>query len=109
VFISVHVHIDMMDKDLIPFNGWSKERILAERKCSTSRHKRYAKDPLVVTILDRLPWGTIKEKYYLHEGADSPEELQKVIEEIYQRKVPDDETFYLHFFDGPRMKERLTK
>jgi len=82
---------------MIPFNEWSRERIAQGRKRCTSRHKRYPNDPRVTWISPKLPWWFIREHLWREEGADSPEELQKVIESIYKRPVPDDEEFYFHF------------
>ena len=65
----------------------------------TSRHQKYTEDPRVLRILDLMPWGLIKQKFWQLEGADSPEELQKVIEDIYKRKVQDGEMFYPHLGD----------
>lgn len=84
---------------LIPFNDWSMERIRQGRKISTARHKRYAKDPRVWLITKQIPWGKIKKYFWMHEGANNPEELQTVIESIYKRTVRDEELFYLHFGD----------
>lgn len=81
----------------IPFNKWSKERIAQGRKFCTSRHKRYDLDERVQYISPKLLWFYIKHKLWKMEGADSPEELQEVIEKIYKRKVPDSEEFYVHF------------
>lgn len=92
---------------LIPFNAWSRERIIMGKKCCMSRHKKYA-DPLVKSI-GRADWGYIRKTHFESEGANSPEELQKVIEEIYHRKVPDDEVFYIHWFDNVEMAKRLVK
>ena len=86
-----------MTKDEIPFNGWSRERIELGRKLCTSRHKRYSKDKRVWYITPKLPWWLIRDYFYISEGANTPEELQEVIEDIYKRKVPDDEYFYVHF------------
>ena len=88
-----------MEKEIIPFNTWSKQRIREGRKTCTSRHKRYPKDPRVLLITPKLPWGIIKELYWEQEGADSPQELQNVIEEIYKRKILDSEEFYVHIGD----------
>lgn len=85
--------------DLIPFNDWSKERIKQGRKTCTSRHKKYSKDPRVKTISTRLPWAFIKRNYWKQEGADSPEELQEVIDKIYNRKILPRELFYVHTGD----------
>lgn len=97
----------MVDCVLIPFNEWSRERIIMGRKSCTSRHKMYTKDPLVKYITFKVSWGYIKSTYYKEEGADSPQELQRVIEDIYHRKVSDDELFYVHFFDNVEMTKRL--
>lgn len=83
----------------IPFNDWSRERINQGRKFCTSRHKRYSKDERVFQILPRMKWGIIRDNLYTLEGADSPEELQTVIESIMKREVPDSELFYVHFGD----------
>lgn len=81
----------------IPFNEWSKGRIKAGWKCCTSRHKRYTKDPRVTWISPKLPWWFIRQYLWKPEGAGSQTELQLVIENIYKRKVPNDELFYVHF------------
>ena len=92
--------------EFIPFNGWSQAQIKAGRKCCTSRHKRYTKDPRVVAITPLMPWGYIRENLWRCEGAGSPMELQRVIEEIYGRHVPDDEKFFVHFLDFNPAAER---
>jgi len=84
---------------LLPFNKWSKERNDNGSKLCTSRHKKYTKDPRVTHITPLTPWGFIRQYLYSCEGADSPEELQQVIESIMKRHVPDDEMFYVHFGD----------
>ena len=84
-------------KKEIPFNDWSKERIVLGKKKCTSRHKKYPFDKRVDFILPALSWGFIKKYFWRLEGATSPGELQTVIEEIYKRVVPDDEMFYVHF------------
>ena len=89
----------------LPFNSWSRERILQGRKSCTSRHRLYD-DPLVTHTV-HLTWEWIKRFHWEAEGADSPEELQQVIEKIMRRKVPDDELFFVHFFDNKKMQERL--
>lgn len=91
----------------IPFNSWSRERILAGRKSCTSRHRKY--NDLLVYDVFQVNWGSIKSQDWKTEGADSPEELQKVIESIYHRPVLDDELFYLHLFDNKKMQERLRR
>jgi len=85
--------------ELIPFNEWSRERIKHGRKFMTSRHKQYTEDKRVLIILPKMAWGEIREKFWQLEGADSPMELQKVIEDIYKREVHLDEMFYPHLGD----------
>lgn len=88
-----------MTTEKIPFNKWSKERIEQGRKYMTSRHQKYLNDPRVKLILSKTKWGFIRDNWFGIEGADSQEELQQVIENIYKRKVPDDEMFYPHIGD----------
>jgi len=87
-----------MKSDEIPFNKWSKARIKLGKKKGTARHKKYLNDPRVLWISPKLPWWFIKKYLWRDEGAFSPEELQQVIDEIYGRRVPDDEEFYWHYF-----------
>ena len=86
-------------KKKIPFNNWSQERIKEGRKFCTSRHTKYEDDPRVRYISDAVTWGFIKKYLWQMEGANSPEELQEVIESIYKRKVTDAEPFYFHIGD----------
>ena len=81
----------------IPFNMWSKERIENNNKVCTSRHAKYLHDKRVWWISPKLPWWFIKNYLWKEEGANSPEELQEVIDTIYKRKVPKDEEFFVHF------------
>lgn len=83
--------------DEIPFNNWSKERIAFKMKECTSRHKRYPKDKRVYWISSKLPWWFIRRYLWEPEGAHNPKELQEEIEKIYNRKVSNDEVFYVHF------------
>ncbi len=83
--------------DLIPFNEWSKKRIDLGDKVCTSRHKRYVNDPRVTWISPKLPWWFIRRFLWEAEGAESPYELQDVIEAIYGRAVLPGELFYVHF------------
>ena len=83
----------------IPFNKWSRERIKFGKKVCTSRKKIYDKDPRVHYISPKLPWWLIKNYLWQPEGANSPTELQIVIDKIFRRKVEDDEEFYVHFGD----------
>ena len=81
----------------IPFNEWSRNKILLGIKVCTSRHKKYVTDKRVTWISPKLPWWFIKRYLWYPEGAENPEALQKIINEIYKREVPDTEGFYVHF------------
>ena len=84
------------------FNAWSMERIEKGTKHLTSRKKNHQKDPHVIAVVGPLPWWFIRECLYEHEGADSPEELQHVIDGIFKRRgypVADDELFFVHVID----------
>lgn len=83
----------------IPFNNWSLQRIYEGRKTCTSRKKKYVDDERVVYITPKMPWRIIKNYMWQAEGANSPEELQEVIELIHGRHVPDYEQFFVHFGD----------
>jgi hypothetical protein len=91
---------------LIPFNEWSKERIAKGKKHCTSRHTKYRNDPRVLVILPKLPWSIIREYFWRDEGAESPKELQRVIENIYKRAVPDNELFFVHYMDFKRGEKK---
>ena len=81
------------------FNNWSLERIEQGRKTITSRKTAHTNDPDVALILGPLPWGIIRDYLWDSEGADSPEELQEVIDKIFARRgypVADNELFYVH-------------
>ena len=91
------------------FNQWSTNRILAGKKTLTSRTKRYENDPDVSLIFGPLPWGFIKTYLYRGEGAESPEELQRVINQIFRRAVSDDRLFYVHVIDVYSLTERWAK
>ena len=80
------------------FNAWSKTRILDGRKTLTSRKKQYH-DSDVLAVVGPLPWWFIKKYLYRDEGAESPDELQRVINGIFRRTVGELEEFYVHILD----------
>jgi len=88
-----------MKGKLIPFNGWSKDRIARGMKTCTSRHTRYTDDPRVTYISPALPKWFIVKYFWKEEGAKSPEELIEVFSNIYGRVVGVNEKFYIHFGD----------
>ena len=77
------------------FNAWSKARIRNGTKTLTSRKMRYS-DLAVYCSFGPFPWWFIKRFLYRDEGAESPEELQRVINQIFRRTVEDHELFYVH-------------
>ena len=93
----------------IPFNSWSRERIKQGRKFCTSRHNKYIHDKRVEWISPLLEWGFIKKYFWRLEGADSPEELQQVIEKIFNRFVSDKEGFYVHFGNFNKLSQKQRK
>ena len=89
------------------FNDWSKKRILEDRKVLTSRHEAYKHDPEVIHVTPKIEWGFIKRFLYVFEGANTPHELQEVIESIYHRTVLDSEKFHVHVLNVGMIKQRL--
>ena len=89
------------------FNNWSKSRILADEKSLTSRTRPHIDDPDVVYVFGPLPWWFIKKYLYRDEGAESPEQLQRVINQIFRSVVSDDRQFYVHVLDVEKVKLRL--
>ena len=84
------------------FNEWSMERIRRGTKTITSRKKKHLNDPDVLYVFGPLPWWVIRDYLYIQEGAESPEELQEVIDKIFARRgypVADDEAFYVHVIE----------
>lgn len=81
------------------FNKWSMDRIREGTKRLTSRKNRYESDPHVKGIVGPLPWWFICEYLCREEGADSPEELQRVINQIFRREVKPLEEFFVHIID----------
>ena len=88
------------------FNQWSKSRILAGEKSLTSRTKKHENDPDVLHIFGPLPWWFIKTYLYRDEGAESPEQLQRVINQIFRKVVEGDRLFYIHVIDTYSLIER---
>mgnify|MGYP000508473649 CR=1 FL=1 len=85
----------------IPFNKWSKERLYEERKCATTRNKKYGnvgdwfevifkdKDEIrkyqLIEVTKTL-LRSVASFRWKEEGADSPEEFKKIWKEIHPRK-----------------------
>ena len=79
------------------FNTWSKERMKQGRKFLTSRKEPHRNDDDVLAVLPNpLPWWFIRRFLWKDEGADSPDELQRVINKIFRRKIKGEEMFFVH-------------
>lgn len=78
------------------FNAWSRARIELGIKRLTSRRIGYPHDPDVDYVVGPLPWKFIRDFLYRDEGAETPIELQKVINQIFRRYVEAHELFYVH-------------
>lgn len=88
-------------KKMLPFNAWSKDKIQKGIKRCTSRNEEYD-DPRVDFKLKDMPLWFVKKYLYGHgfEGADSPEEFQKVWESIHPTKGFDpNQKVIVHFGD----------
>ena len=87
------------------YNKWSLKRIIDGTKTLTSRKKSHDDDYEVSGVVGPLPWGFIKLYLYRDEGAESPEELQRVINQIFRREVKHDEMFFVHVLIPERVLE----
>lgn len=86
----------------LKFNAWSRKRIEQGRKFCTSRNHQVLDEEVLGMVM--LPWWFIKTRLYALEGADSPEELQRVINQVQRRIVKDNEMFWVHFGEFSRRK-----
>jgi len=94
----------------IPFNNWSIRALKHKGKCQTSRTKVYGKkgdwfkvDGIVYEITNspkysREPLWLIIQDEYKEEGADSPEELEKVFREILRKSFDKRRWLFIHKF-----------
>ena len=81
------------------FNAWSRRKLELGTKRLTSRTTSHEADRDVEYVVGPLPWGFIRDFLWRDEGAESPEELQRVINEIFKRTgkvVPDDKMLIVH-------------
>lgn len=85
------------------FNRWSLKRIREGKKTLTSRRNRHETDPVVEGIVGPLPLWFIKRYLYRAEGAESPDELQRVINQVSRRKVHDLEDFFVHVINPEKV------
>lgn len=95
-------------KIYIPFNSWSKTRILNNTKKATTRYKKYGNPGDVFEVNDtqyeldlviRVPLWFVVEELYRSEGAASQEELKEVWKSIHPKKGyrPFDLVWYHHW------------
>lgn len=91
----------------LKFNAWSQRRIREGRKFCTSRNYQVLDENVLGMVM--LPWWFIKGHLYSLEGADSPEELQRVINQIQRRIVGDNEFFWVHFGEFAEQKANRRK
>jgi len=82
---------------MLTFNAWSQERIKQGRKFCTSRSK-FCEDPRVRYIV-QMKLKDVKELLWQVEGADSPEEFEKVWRSIFRGKFEPERDVYVHFGD----------
>ena len=87
------------------FNKWSMKKIREGKKVLTSRRNRYEDDPHVEGIVGPLPWWFIKTYLYRDEGADSPEEIQRIINQVSRTKVSDLVEFFVHVINPEKVME----
>ena len=78
------------------FNAWSRKRLELGTKRLTSRRTDQEADRDVEYVVGPLPWGFIRDFLWRDEGAESPEELQRVINQIHRQIVPDDKMLFVH-------------
>jgi len=88
----------MSNQDLLPFAKWSQERIAQNRKFATSRSKRYSDDPRVMWITV-MPLEIVRDYLWQVEGADSPEEFEKVWRSIHRGHYNGEDEVFVHFGD----------
>ena len=86
------------------------ERIRQGRKTLTSRTSIHYPDEDVENYLEHpLPLWFIKKYLYRDEGADSPEELQRVINQIFRRKVDENRLFFVHILNKQAVVRKALK
>lgn len=78
------------------YNKWSMKRIKEGKKTLTSRRTSHEYDPEVNDVVGPLPWYFIRDYLFRDEGAESPEELQGIINQVQRRIVDDDTLFFVH-------------
>lgn len=90
----------------IPFNAWSRERIEQGRKLCISRTRRW-NDSRVEFVIQAPLWF-IKKYFWQLEGANSPEEFERVITQILGKFEPE-RIMYVHFGNFKEKRQRSEK
>jgi len=91
-------------KDELTFNKWSKERIALGRKFCTSRSKNYGSDPRVKFVVD-IQLKYVRDFLFQTEGADSPEEFEKVWRSLHRGRFNQEDYVVVHFGDFREIKK----
>jgi hypothetical protein len=91
----------------IPFNAWSKDKLRKGIKHTTFRYKKYGdvgdtfqvngKTYFIMRYMEKTGQEVIDEDY-LTEGAQTPDELKKVLDGICRGKFNPNKKGWLHFF-----------
>jgi len=84
----------------MPFTPWSKARIAQGRKWATTRTRSW-NDPRVIDMT-WLPLGFVRDHLYAIEGADSPEEFERVWKGIHRGHFDPTKVVCVHFGDFSR-------
>ena len=91
----------------LKYNKWSMQRIKDGAKTITSRKTKH--DGVeIADVVGPLPWYFIRDHLYRSEGASSPAELQRIMNQCQRRIVDDDDMFYVHII-SPRMIMKFTE
>lgn len=93
----------------IPFNNWSKAKLREGHKVCTTRRTQKGKPgqffmvghmKFQILYVQKFPLWFIRDFLYALEGADSPEEFERVWKNIYGSFKRNQE-YYTHFFTNP--------
>ena len=82
----------------LPFTTWSRIKIATGKKWATSRSRSYFDDTRVLGVV-WLPLSFVRDHLYQVEGADSPEEFEKVWRGIHKGHFEPERIVCVHFGD----------
>lgn len=91
----------------IPFNAWSRKRLREGKKKSTFRYHQYGQQndtfesegkAFQLNCFDQKTGKQVIEEDYKSEGAESPEELRRVLNQIHRGKFDENKLGVLHRF-----------